>query len=40
MSIEILVQYSSNIRPEDGGFKTPKHVAYLMDVNKKEIELC
>jgi hypothetical protein len=26
--------------PEDGGLKTPKHVASLIDVDNKEIELC
>jgi hypothetical protein len=36
----ILVKYSSNRRPEDGGLKTPKHVTSLIDVNNKEIELC
>jgi hypothetical protein len=36
----ILVQYSSNRRPEDGGLKTPKHVASIIAVNTKETELC
>jgi hypothetical protein len=35
----ILVQYLSNRRPEDGGLKTPKHVASLIDVSNKEIDL-
>jgi hypothetical protein len=40
MKLRILVQYSSNRRPEDGGLKTPKHVATVIDVNNKNIELC
>jgi hypothetical protein len=36
----ILVHYSFNRRPEDGGLKTPKHVASLIDINNKEIKLC
>jgi hypothetical protein len=35
-----ILQYSSNRRPEDGGLETPKHVASLIDVNNKEVELC
>jgi hypothetical protein len=36
----ILVHYSFNRRPEDGGLKTPKYVASLIDINNKEIKLC
>jgi hypothetical protein len=32
-----LVHYSSSRRPEDGGLKTPKHVAPVIDVNNQEL---
>jgi hypothetical protein len=33
----ILIYYSSSRRSEDGGLKTPEHVACLIDVNNKEL---
>jgi hypothetical protein len=35
----ILVPYSSRRWPEDGGLKMLKHVASIIDVDNKEIEL-
>jgi hypothetical protein len=35
--IKFFVIYSSNRRPEDGGWKTPKHVAFITDINNKEL---